>query len=434
MKYLLWFPALLFSGALLAQRPDYYRILAGERESLQCRMDLMRRAEREILLSTYAIDPDVVGLATLARLAEAAGRGVKVQVLLDDFGSHLDPCLLRYLGERGVSVRVYHKFSLLRLGKTNKRMHGKMLITDRRHLLVGGRNLKDEYYTLDTVSNFLDREVLVAADSAAAQAAAHFATLWQNPKLTERKTDPLTDEQRRCWQTAMARAPDTLQQRLRMAVFGRRDWLAGLKPAAGRVQFIHDNFVNEVVTGPRKDLRSTRQLIDLVEQAGRTIDIENSYFLPPRPWRRAFRNAIKRGVKIRVLTNSSYTTDVPLVQAVYRLRRARYERMGLELWEYRGAKMLHTKAIVIDGVRTTIGSYNLDRQSFKNNTEVGVWVDDKPAAAQHKQLMDRVLQQSRAVGEAVPPNLPPPSKIQRKRHRLGQIFRWTLAPLVGWIF
>src|SRR5690349_11202058 len=104
MKYLpclFVITCLFFSLILPAQTAHTYRILSLEREALQCRLDLIHQARKEIRMSTYAIKDDVIGLATLQMLIEAAGRGVSVQLLVDDFDNGLPDCLLSYLQERG---------------------------------------------------------------------------------------------------------------------------------------------------------------------------------------------------------------------------------------------------------------------------------------------------------------------------------------------
>ncbi|MEO6037974.1 MAG: phospholipase D-like domain-containing protein, partial [Saprospiraceae bacterium] len=170
-----------------------YRILNDEREALQCRIDLIQKAKSEILLSTFIIKDDVLGGTMLQLLIDAAKRGVTVRVMVDDFGNHLSSDLLVYLAEQGVENRV---FNIKKIGKFRTmvdRMHGKMLITDRQQFIVGGRNLKQQYYNLDSISNFLDREVYVRDTAAVNAARAHFYDIWTYPKIIGRKTAKLTD-------------------------------------------------------------------------------------------------------------------------------------------------------------------------------------------------------------------------------------------------
>lgn len=429
----------LSSALLSAQNPNIYHILNRERESLQCRWDLIQQAQKEILLSTYSIKDDAIGLGTLQLLIQAAERGVSVQLLLDDFDNGLPNCLLTYLEERGVRTKVFNILNPFKIRTLVDRMHGKMLIVDQKRLIVGGRNLAEKYFMLDTTSNFLDREVLVVSDSTAQHARMHFKELWNNPKLSGRKRSTPTAAQRVCWQNSLKGALASVQKRLYLAPIGQKDWTLGVKNTAQPVQFIHDNYTYyQKRKGrrwrARKDRQATNELIALVSKADSTVFIENPYFIPTRRWRKAIKSSLARGVKIRLLTNSSYTSDLPSVQAVYRNRRARALRAGVEIWEYRGTKMLHTKAMIIDGQVSAIGSYNLELLSHKFNAEVMVWVDDPLIAAEHHTKMEQVLKRSVQVGvktSGPPKKLPSPSKIQRKRHRKVQLMRFTFAPLLG---
>jgi len=431
---------LCLSGSVLpAQESNIYRILSKEREALQCRWDLIHQARKEVLISTYALKNDAIGLATLQMLIKAAERGVSVKLLIDDFDNHLPDCLFSYLEEHGVSTKVFNIMNFLKFRTIVDRMHGKMLITDGKMLIVGGRNLAERYYLLDSVSNFLDREVYVVSDSTAQHARRHFDELWNNPKLSGRKNAALTDVQRKCWQLALEKAPGIVQKRLNLSPASHKDWNAGYKKTSQPIHFIHDNYTYyQRRKGrrwrARKDHQATAELIAMVSKAKSTIDIENPYFIPTFRWRRAFKKSMERGVKIRLLTNSSYSNDLPLAQAVYRNRRARALRTGIEIWEYRGVKMFHTKAMVIDGHISAIGSYNLDKLSHKHNSEVMVWVDDLRLAGEHASIMSDVLKSSVRKGDKSSisrKNLPAASKAQRKRHRKVQFLRFTLAPLAG---
>ncbi len=431
---------LCLSGpSLSAQAPNIYRILSKEREALQCRWDLIHQAHKEVLISTYALKNDAIGLATLQMLIKASERGIEVKLLIDDFDNHLPDCLFSYLEERGVKTKVFNILNPLKFRTIVDRMHGKMLITDSKMLIVGGRNLAERYYLLDSISNFLDREVYVVSDSTAQHARQHFEELWNNPKLSGRKYAVLTDVQRKCWQIALEKTPGIVQKRLHLSPVSQKDWNVGFKKTTQPIHFIHDNYTfYQRRKGrrwrARKDHQATAELIALVSKAQSTIDIENPYFIPTFRWRRAFKKSIERGVKIRLLTNSSYSNDLPLVQAVYRNRRARALRTGIEIWEYRGVKMFHTKAMVIDGHISAIGSYNLDKLSHKHNSEVMVWVDDLRLAAEHASLMNNVLKTSVRLGDKSSTsrkNLPHLSKIQRERHRKVQFLRFTLAPFAG---
>ncbi len=434
LKYLLIVLTCCFFSATTLSGQHIYRILNEEREALQCRIDLMHQAKSEILLSTFIIKNDLIGRTVLQLLIDAAKRGVKVKVIVDDLGNRLPTDLLAYLAEQGVENRVFNIKSIAHFRTMVDRMHGKMLITEGKQFIIGGRNLKEEYFNLDSVSNFLDREVYVRDTGAVNTARNHFFDMWNYPKITGKKSVKLTDEDRTYWRKALQEAPAKLQQRLRISMNGQRDWQKGVVSAKQPVQFIHDNFYErkgkKTVRRARKDHKCTEAMLALICNAQRSIDIENAYFIPTRRWWRALKAANKRGVHIRLLTNSSYTNDLPIVQSVYQLKRGRFRRHGVEIWEFHGQKMLHTKAFVIDSSISLIGSYNLETKSQNFNTEVAAWVNDPRIAAQHLQLMEKNL--SRSVqfgGKAKTPKakVEPMTKLQEKRHRKANFYQHTLA-------
>jgi putative cardiolipin synthase len=436
--------ALLWFSIVPLQGQDVYRLLNGEREALQCRVDLMTQAKEEILLSTFIIEGDLIGLTTLELLEDAVKRGVKVKLILDDMGNRLPSDLLSYLDQKGIEVRVFNIKNLTKLRSLVDRMHDKMLVTDRKNLIVGGRNLKEEYFSLDSVVNFLDREVYIHSDSAVAHATEHFHTLWNHPGLTAKKRRvDMSRKDRRQWDHQMTNAPETVQVRLNLRLPSNRNWAAGVQSTQNPVYFEHDQFLvkkgKKTKLRRRKDKNVTRVLIGLVDSAKVSIDIENAYFMPTNRWWRAIKRAKKRGVKVRVLTNSAYTSDVPLVQSVYAYKRGKYCRAGLELWEYNGPKMLHTKAMTIDGQVAVNGSYNLDTKSENYNTEVIAYVRDPRVAAEQQRYMEATYRKSLCVSDpqlstAWAGQLGPPTELQKKRRNKVRIFRWTLAPLADVFF
>lgn len=438
LKYNYLIFAFLLFGTTALPAQHTYRILNDERESLQCRIDLMQQAEKEVLLTTFIIKDDLVGRSTLQLLLEAAERGVAVRMILDDLGNRLPVDLLAYLAERGVQNKVFNIKQYHKIRTMVDRMHGKMLITDQRQFIIGGRNLKEEYYTLDSLNNFLDREVYVRDTGAVGTARRHFYDMWEYPRVEGKKARKLTDERRAYWRKVLAEAPGILRQRLRISLKTQRDWHQGAVSARQPVQFLHDNFYEKkgqkTVRRRRKDHACTEAMLALIAQAKRTIDIENAYFIPTRSWTRALKAAHKRGVRIRLLTNSGYTSDVPIMQAVYQMKRGRYRRRGIELWEFHGQKMVHTKAFVIDSTISLIGSYNLESKSQNYNTEVAAWVKDSRVAAEHTRLMESNLLRSVRVGSKIrtpKAKVPPPTRLQQKRQRKANFFQYTLAPLAS---
>ena len=142
--------------------------------ALDARLELMRRARASLDVQCYLIGRDATGLLLLRELRDAARRGVRVRLLVDDlYTAGMDPLLAALAAEPGVSVSVFNPFAFGRdsialraLGlladfeRLNHRMHNKLLVADGAFAVVGGRNLADEYFLRSPGANFIDFDAL----------------------------------------------------------------------------------------------------------------------------------------------------------------------------------------------------------------------------------------------------------------------------------
>ncbi len=185
MKCILPFLIILcFTNSIFSQaKGDLFRILSDEYSALTVRNDLMRDAKTEILCCTYIIEGDEIGYSNLRILAEAAQSGVQVKMILDGMGKRVPLEMLLYMKDQGVQIKIYNKKNWKRPFMLYRRLHGKMLIVDGQYCLIGGRNLDDQYYRMDSVGNFLDREVLIRSDQAVDEARQHFYEMWEHEVL-----------------------------------------------------------------------------------------------------------------------------------------------------------------------------------------------------------------------------------------------------------
>lgn len=384
-------------------RADRFRIIDNPREALQCRIDLIQQAKTEILVSYYIIKDDESGKCLLGLLADAAQRGVLVRVLMDANASKISRNNLSWLRHQGVQIRKFRIRSDLR--RLWHRLHDKILVTDFNTLMVGGRNLKNEYFGIGKKFNFKDCDALIQSDSAAYEARTHFYSIWNKSHLSREPYNlPAISEQK-----ALATARQFSENRQKIAALlslqfdTQRNWLEGLPTLPYPVHFIHDNFFrrdgNVFVETMQKDLGSTKALIDLLKTAQQSVVWENPYLSPTRRWMKAFKKMTQQGVHIRILTNSKKSTDVRWHHLLYRLHKKQLQRMGIELWEYQGPEKLHTKTMVIDTSIVVIGSYNLHYQSQRYNTEVAVWVRDPAIAMAHLRQLDAHLTAAKKVAQ-----------------------------------
>lgn len=431
---------LCFSTTAFSQaKGDLFRILSDEYSALTARNSVMKGAKKEMLLCTYIIEGDNIGYHNLKLIVDAAKRGVQVKIILDGLGKKVPIKMLLYLKSQGVQIKIYNKKNWIRPFTIYRRLHGKMLVVDEEYCLIGGRNLHDQYFLMDTVSNFVDREVLIRSNKAVSEARQHFNEMWKHKVIcTDLKGtfDPADSKQcQRLLDSSSLVVNDHIPL-LRM--FKGADTVSVSSiviPTANQVHFVYPGFTHikkgRIYRSNHIDRRVTDTLQAMVASADSTVDIESPYFLLTRSWRKCLKAAQKKGVRIRVITNSYATTDVPIIQAIYANRKKRYQRAGIQLYEYCGVRTVHFKTLTIDKQVVMIGSYNLDKSSEKFNTEVVAWVKDTLLAHQQQKLFEKYLLLCMPPGGQRPTSLSVLNKEQKKTKRKVKWLRFTFAPLIG---
>lgn len=342
-----------------------WSLLSIPQHGLQARIDLFRRAKKSIDACYYEFHPGAVGLIKLSLLRDAARRGVKVRLLLDSIGSRIPKALVNHLVEEGVEIRYFHPLRFFHPSWLWRRMHTKWSIIDGDEMIVGDRNMGDGYFNL-AGAKWRTREIYIAGD-AARQAAAYSGALWESADVKI---------PRRYWRARPERIElagkilDKVAERLtKHASSPDNPWLEGSQPA--KISFSHDPL------GWRKKTNGTGgEMLSLIDGARETIILENAYVAPTREFKDALARAVRRGVKVRLITNSRQSHNIKIVYAAYQQDLEQLAALGLEIWEYQGSGTLHAKNIVIDSKISYVGSYNLDPRSFALNLESGAIIED----------------------------------------------------------
>lgn len=408
-----------------------FRFLLGP-GGLDVRLALLRSAKRSLDLQYYHLHNDSTGRLVLRELRNAAQRGVRVRLLLDDlYTDGLEP-LLDGLGTyANVEIRLFNPFptrgsvpsrfaaALLDFSRLNHRMHNKLFIADSVLAVTGGRNLGDEYFMRNAESNFFDYDVLVAGP-VVPQMASLFDEYWnaeqvrtaasvlrptQAPELLRRDFEARVDG---------ADTPEPTPYR-GLDRLGRAPVVDELM--AGRVQMTYGSaqaFADspakawgelEIGRLPSGALLDSSRLLLTTEfrSARREVWLSSPYLVPGPEALEGTRTNVRRGVRIRLITNSLAATDEPVVHTGYRRYRDNMLRAGVEIFELHpslGQRLLlpgevanaplrlHTKAAVIDRERMFIGSVNFDPRSEALNTEFGVLIRSPELAAEALGLME----------------------------------------------
>ncbi|MFM9425043.1 putative cardiolipin synthase [Variovorax sp. GrIS 2.14] len=418
-----------------AEPPDGSTALSGIRAlpqpefALDARLQLIRRAQSSLDLQYYLLGNDKTGKLILRELRNAALRGVRVRLLLDDFYTGgLDPMLLGLASYPNVEVRLFNPFASGResmatrwisfaseFRRLNHRMHNKLFVADGAMAIAGGRNLADEYFLRGAGDNFIDLDLMMAG-SVVTELSALFDTYWNSEvvySLARIVVPHASREQLRAnfdVLTAPTSAPEP-EPVPDADMFG--DAPIGAALAQGRIELIRAS-ATAAADSPLKALdegsgssitgrfSSPQTLADrthtLFDTAKSDIVVISPYFIPGDAGLDQMRRLRGRGVNMTVGTNSLADTDEPLVNINYNNYRVAMVKLGVELYEVSSVQIkrslnlrktfaqsrgrLHAKLALIDRESVLVGSMNFDPRSARLNTELGVRVQSFELAHQ----------------------------------------------------
>jgi len=408
-----------------------FYLLGTGLEALSMRAGLAENTQRTLDLQYYTLQEDVTTQLLLYRVLRAAHRGVRVRLLIDDmYAVGRDFDLASFSLHPNIEVRLFnpflsrgplglsHLFEFLGdAARLNRRMHNKLWIADNAAAIVGGRNLGDEYFDAHSEVNFSDLDVL-ATGPVVRDLSRSFDEYWNSEWAVPVEAfvfNPPGPEQlagfERTLKARLEGFRDTVYARaLRETRLGPQ-LLAGqlaIKPA--RATALYDSPAKVLGSGANEPSRQifASRLRTMVEAAEKEVILISPYFIPSERGIGVLSALARRGVRVRILTNSLASTDVPVVHAGYARVRNRLLAAGVELFEMRpnepphagrrwrpGASSgasLHAKAVMIDQRRVLIGSMNLDPRSRMLNTEVAVLLESAQIGADLATLFEEAVQ------------------------------------------
>jgi putative cardiolipin synthase len=399
---------------LAAQHPGQSGIyaLADGREAFAARALLAHRAERSLDVQYYIWHDDLTGTLLLDALRSAAARGVRVRLLLDDNNTAgLDPVLLALSRQPNVEVRLFNPFALRAwrsvgyltdFARLNRRMHNKSFTVDNQVTIVGGRNVGDEYFGAGDDFLFVDLDVLAVGP--AVQAVSHdFDRYWNSPSAYP--VAALVQAQDAQAPQALAQHAEELRRqpaaRAYLEAMRQLPFVEQLVQRTLPLDWAPARLVSDdpakVLGQAHPQTRVATKLGELMGEPRQALDIVSPYFVPGKETTGMLSDLARRGVKVRVLTNSLQATDVAAVHAGYAKWRRQLLEAGVSLYELRrmddgatqrrriggsSSSSLHAKTFGVDGQRIFVGSFNLDPRSIDLNTEMGLVIDSPAMAGQ----------------------------------------------------
>jgi putative cardiolipin synthase len=399
------------------------RLIADGDHALATRLALIRRAESSLDLQYYQIASDATGLLVLRELGQAAARGVRVRLLVDDlYAAGQDELFAALAARANVQVRMFNPLpvrsggfaarialSLHEFERINRRMHNKLFIADGRIAVAGGRNLADEYFMRSEQANFIDMDVL-ATGAVVPQLVTLFDRFWNSEQAYPIEALAAAQAGEDFDAIALRLAESTTAPAQPIESTGPATDRLGriaipLQLSAGRLQLTYARvqlLADEPAKAAGAATRTTRDhAAEAMGAAERELMIVSPYFVPGEQGMAMLKTVAHRGATLTVTTNSLGATDEPLVHAGYSRYRVAMLKMGVHLREL-GATLsrktavlgnfrssqgrLHAKLAVIDGQRLFIGSMNMDGRSARFNTELGLLIDSPELAAEAADL------------------------------------------------
>ncbi len=393
-------------------------------DAFVARAKLASLAERTIDVQYYLFNDDTVGALVAYSLLQAADRGVRVRILLDDMGlADRDASLVTLDNHPNIEIRIFNPFSrmysrhvqfITRLGDVTRRMHNKSFTVDNQVTVVGGRNIGDEYFNADPDLAFGDLDVM-AIGPVVKEVSDSFDRYW-NSQLAYSVASLLSqeiplsqlDEVRPEWDQFVNEQKDSdyyralLNSNLGRKIINHET----VEYMWGSAKAIYDQPEKVVESIDNRELHLAPLLRPYFEQLEDELIIISAYFVPGNKGVEFLSQLSKKGVRVRILTNSLASTDVTLVHGGYGHYRKDMLRAGVELYEIdkqltkkqrkemktsSSNASLHAKAFVFDRKYLFIGSLNSDPRSIEQNTEIGIVIESPELVKMMGEVFERTI-------------------------------------------
>ncbi len=314
-------------------------------------------AKQTITFETYIYWSGEIGNKFAATLSQRAKAGVKVHVLLDWLGSaKIDESILDEMRTAGVEIRKFHKPDWYNLGRLNNRTHRKLLVVDGKTGFTGGVGIAPKW-----TGNGQDAEHW--RDS-------HFRI--EGPVVAQMQAVFMEN-----WLKVTGK------------VMHGENYFPALEPTGT----INAQVFSSSPTGGSESMQLMYQLS--ITAAKTSIDLSSAYFVPDDMTIEVLANALKRGVKIRIITPGDII-DTDTVRAASRGTWGLLLEAGAEIYEYQPT-MYHCKVMIVDNLLVSVGSTNFDNRSFRLNDEANLNIYDTEFAKRQTIIFENDLKNARQV-------------------------------------
>jgi cardiolipin synthase len=315
---------------------------------------IILESKSEIHIQTYIFEYDNIGNKIIAVLKEAACRNVKIYILLDGFGSFSFPKeVLNDLKQNGINIRFFSPLFSASSFYLGRRLHHKVVVSDKKIALIGGINIADKYLGNDIVPAWLDYAVQLQDEKIGVSLANLCWDIYYKKRRENRKKiDSIINYNGEV-------AVNVLQN----------DWLKRK---------------NEIY----------KAYIKSIGEAKKEIVIVGSYFLPGRKLVATLKKASRNNVKIKLILSG--ISDIPVARRASCYLYSKLLKYNIELYEWKSS-ILHGKAAVIDNTWTTIGSFNLNNLSSFASIEMNVGINSAEFSNNYLKHLNQIMSQCQRI-------------------------------------
>ncbi len=315
---------------------------------------IILEAQTEIHIQTYIFDYDNTGEKIIAALKKAASRNVKINILLDGFGSFSFPEeVIKDLNKTGINIRFFSPFFSANSLYIGRRLHHKIIVADSKTVLIGGINIADKYHGTPTTAAWLDYAVQINDKQIAEPLQELCRDIYFKKRIIRRKE--------------IKSVIGTVEEPTICVL--QNDWLKRK---------------NEIYNAYLKNIGNAKKEIVIV----------GSYFLPGKKLVKSLKKASRNGVKIKLILSG--ISDIPMARRASCHLYSKLLRNNIELYEWKKS-ILHGKVAVIDDNWTTIGSFNLNNLSSYASIEMNLGINSAEFANHYLLHLNKIMEQCERI-------------------------------------
>lgn len=419
-----------------AKSPERAVVVEKNGDALLQRIRLIKNAEKEIVLSTFAFHSDNSGKIVIGALREAADRGVKVKVLTDGFESwvamEFNPYFHALSSHKNIEVKLYNRANPLKPWTLMGRMHDKYLVADRKTYMLGGRNTYDYFLGDFPGHKNYDRDVFVhcenpTSESSVEELLRYFERVWElnicsdfheKEKLAEKKSvQEAAQEADKCYKAYFAENE---------AGICDRDYTKNTFETE-KIALIS----NPIHTGAKEPI-AWYEMGEVMKRASERVKIHTPYIICNDAMYNTWKEIAEAVPDFAVMTNSVTNNGNAFGASDYEKHKKEILDTGIDIWEYEGGISYHGKSVLVDDDISMVGSFNMDMRSAYLDTELMLVIRSKEINRQLETNLEEYEKDSRQAltnGEYNNPHnvepVPMGKTMKRRIFLIGKLLNWA---------